>query len=320
MSCFIDVADHVVPSAVDFWEPVVVPRAQIEAEVARLAAGLPPADGRRESLIVHPHATPGNGLAPGIRVTLSVLRPGESTEPIRDNSTQVSFCIAGGGTALIGDRKIDFGRHHVCNHPAWTTYSYANYTDATQVRLTYSNSALLDCLGVHLVEKKPADSCSAIAAGTETALAQPPDVDTEGLHWPRIQLEQNLEVPTPLGGTVPRRRQRVLPNQVTALTDDAAPNFFATMIIRPPGSVDQPHQNASAAISYYLRGSGHSLVGGKRYDWSAGDLMFSAPGWAVQYHASGPDEHVYELAVRDQPFHQALQSALRYGLPGMQSM
>jgi gentisate 1,2-dioxygenase len=47
----------------------------------------------------------------------------------------------------------------------------------------------------------------------------------------------------------------------------------------------------------------------KRYDWKAGDLMLSAPGWAVHNHASN-DEAVYELTIQDQPLNIMMESLL----------
>ena len=67
----------------DLWEPVIVTREEIAREAERLADLPRPANGRRESLFVHPRATaPGLGFAPGIRVTLSVLKPGERSEQV----------------------------------------------------------------------------------------------------------------------------------------------------------------------------------------------------------------------------------------------
>src|SRR5260221_12938823 len=78
------------------WAPVIITRAQIDAEIGRLAEGPPPADGRRSALIVHPKSNPRSpGLAPGIQVVLTVLWPGERTAPFRHNATEVSFCIRG---------------------------------------------------------------------------------------------------------------------------------------------------------------------------------------------------------------------------------
>ncbi|MDX2169557.1 MAG: hypothetical protein SF182_20985, partial [Deltaproteobacteria bacterium] len=89
--------------AIDLWPALVIPRADIDAEIARLAALPAPANGRRRALIVHPRATaPGLGLAPGIQVALQVLKPGERSAPLRHNSTLVDFCIAGSGVATVG--------------------------------------------------------------------------------------------------------------------------------------------------------------------------------------------------------------------------
>jgi len=50
-------------------------------------------------------------------------------------------------------------------------------------------------------------------------------------------------------------------------------------------------------------------VEGKMYEWKAGDLMLSAPGWGVHNHASY-DEPVYELTVQDQPLNIYMESLL----------
>jgi gentisate 1,2-dioxygenase len=356
MSRFVDITGQPRHHDLDWWEPVVIRRAEIEAEAARLAALPAPADGRRESLIVHPRAeAPGLGLAPGIRVTLSVLMPGERTRPIRHNSTQLSFCIEGGGHSVVAGRRIGFERYDVWNQPSYSTYWHVNDTDEAQVRLTYSNAALLEALGVHLVDEEPdagssvdgqaaereavvgeAVEAAAASGAGETAdddpsrtspfgtfelgegawlmpyerLINPPAVVSAPLHWPWHEVRAHLDKLVALGESYRGRRLYLLYNPVTGRTNGTTPNFFATMTIRPPGIIDRPHRHVSAAINYYFHGSGRSIVAGKRYEWEAGDLMLSAPGWAIHHHASGPDDHVYELTVQDQPFHLALESLL----------
>jgi gentisate 1,2-dioxygenase len=44
MSLFVDVTDRPAP-ALDFWEPIVIPRAEIEAEADRLSQLDPPVSG-----------------------------------------------------------------------------------------------------------------------------------------------------------------------------------------------------------------------------------------------------------------------------------
>ncbi|MEZ0353720.1 cupin domain-containing protein [Mycobacterium sp. pR1184] len=334
MSLFVDVSDRPAPTQLDFWDPVLITKAEIDAEVERLSRQPRPSNGRREALIVHPKATaPGNGLAPGIRVTLSVLLPGESSAPSRHNATQVSFCIDGSGTAVVGDKKFSFGQYDVWNHPSWTTFQHINDTDSVQVRLSYSNAALLDQLGVYLVEDNPLEELPS-APNEESGerkqspfgvfqltdegawlmpyekLISPPNVESPALYWPWQRVKDNLDKLTALGAEYRGRRLYLLYNPATGRTNGTTPNFFATITIRPPKIIDRPHRHVSAAINYYFHGRGHSLVNGKRYDWEAGDLMLSAPGWAVHHHASGPDEHVHELTIQDQPFHIALESLL----------
>ena len=72
---FMDVTGQPAPS-LNLWPSVVIPKEDIDAEIERLAALPPPINGRRRSLVVHPMADTGRGLAPGIQVSIDVLKPG----------------------------------------------------------------------------------------------------------------------------------------------------------------------------------------------------------------------------------------------------
>ncbi len=330
---FVDQTNHT-HELPEFWESIVVTKEQIDAEIERLASIDRPADGRRQSLIVHPRATaPGLGLAPGIQVTLSVLKPGESTAPVRHNSTQVNFCIRGGGHTKIAGKQIHFGQYHVWNHPSYMAYTHHNDTDDLQVRLTYSNAALLEKMNVHIVEENPpVVEAVTVEEGADDPrrkspfgtfqlndegswmmpyeiLINPPSVESKALHWPWEEVKEHLDKLTALGKDYIGRRLYLLYNPMTGRSNGTTPNFFATMTVRPPKIVDRPHRHVSAAINYYFSGSGRSTVEGKVVEWKAGDLMLSAPGWAVHNHASY-DEPVYELTVQDQPLNIMMESLL----------
>jgi gentisate 1,2-dioxygenase len=322
------------------WPALVVPRAAIEAEIERLTALPAPANGRRSALIVHPRARePGLGLAPGIRVSLNVLRPGERTRPIRHNSTQVEFCIRGGGRVMVGPQTIDFDRYDVWNTPSMAPYAVQNDRDELQVRLTYSNAALLEMMNVHVMEEEavlaemgpdrgagpllsPAPFAEPLT-GEEGALRltddaylmtyeqliNPRPVQSRPLHWPWKLVKARLDELVALGDEYRGRRLYLLFNPATGRTNGTTHSFFATITIRPPRIVDRPHRHTSAAINYYFAGRGHSTVEGERFEWRAGDLMFSAPGWGVHNHASH-DEPVYELTIQDSPLNIAMESLL----------
>lgn len=315
------------------WPPVVIRAAEIAAEAERLSAIPRPDDGRRMSWIVHPLAEqPGLGLAPGIRVSLEVLLPGERTSPIRHNSSQVCFCIEGGGFSVVGQQKIPFGRYDVWTTPALTTYVHENDTAERQVRLTYSNAPLLEKIKVHFVDEQPPEQSPVQARGEEEEaphpvahvfpmteggpmlmsyerLINPPVVEQAPIHWPWPQVKEQLDKLTALGPAYRGRRLYLMYNPATGRTNGTTNNFFATMTVRPPKIVDRPHRHASAAINYFFSGSGYSRVAGRRYEWSAGDLMLTAPGWSIHNHASN-DEPVYELTIQDSPLHLAMDSLM----------
>jgi gentisate 1,2-dioxygenase len=320
----------------ELWPALVIPRAAIESEIARLAAVPAPANGRRSALIVHPCAqAPGLGLAPGIQVTLDVLKPGERTQPMSHNSTAISFCIRGGGVAFVGSKRFSVERYDVWNVPSMTTYRHANDRDDLQVRLTYSNAALLEKMNVHVVEEGveaeaqgDGGAATAVRARSEARretkiialpdgallmpyeqLIDPPRIASEALHWPWQLVKEQLDRLQSLGASYVGRRLYLLFNPATGRTNGTTPSFFATITIRPPRIVDRPHRHTSAAINYYFAGGGHSVVEGHRYEWNAGDLMFSAPGWGVHNHAAH-DEPVYELTIQDSPLNIAMESLL----------
>jgi gentisate 1,2-dioxygenase len=319
------------------WEPVVITGEQIAAEIARLSDLPCPANGRRRSYIRHPSNRRSNGLAPGIEVALDVLLPGEETVIFRQNSTQVNFVIRGRGEGEIDGRRFSTDLHDVWNTPSMRIYRHRNTGTVPYVRLTYSNGALLDMMNVHVIEENPAPVIRAVKdeAAHDPAeaarrsspfgtfqlndggawmmpyerLINPPSVVSPALFWPWQEVKQHLDKLEALGKDYIGRRLYLLYNPMTGRANGTTPNFFATMTVRPPKIVDRPHRHSSAAVNYYFSGSGRSTVEGKVYEWKAGDLMLSAPGWATHNHASY-DEPVYELTIQDQPLNIMMESLL----------
>lgn len=346
---FIDRTGYRSPEGLDLWEPIIISKEEIDGEVARLADLPRPENGRRQSLIVHPRWQElgvGPGLNPGVRVTLEVLKPGEQTAPVRHNSTQVNFCIRGEGHSIVNGKKIGFSEYDVYNFPSMGTYWHVNDSKGLHVRLTYSNAPLLEKMNVHIVDEDPPPMMELVGQAEERAreegerareasqdptasspygtfqlnddgawlmpyetLINPESVESRALHWPWRDVKKELDKLTALGPKYRGRRLYLLFNPMTTRFNGTTPNFFATMTVRPPKIVDRPHRHVSSAINYYFHGSGRSTVEGKVYEWKAGDLMLSAPGWGVHNHASY-DEAVYELTVQDQPLNIFMESLL----------
>src|SRR5690606_3932634 len=123
---FVDVSG-VAPRPQEQWDPVLIPKGDIDRELERLIAAPRPANGRRASLIVHPRATgPVLGLTPGTDVTINVVNPGESTLNLRKNSNMLEICIQGSGVAIVNGRELRISKWDVWNTPSMQVHSYRN--------------------------------------------------------------------------------------------------------------------------------------------------------------------------------------------------
>src|SRR5216684_3668868 len=149
--------------------PVVIKKRAIDAEIERLANLSAPANGRRESRVAHPQTGIGDGLAYTIAVSVCVLKPGESTQPVRHNASLVDFCIRGGGHTNIDGNRIDYQQYDVWTTPPWSIYQHFNDTNELQVRLSYSNAPLLEKLNVYILDENPEATAEIAPAPIEEA-------------------------------------------------------------------------------------------------------------------------------------------------------
>lgn len=128
----------------------MISAAEIEAAFGALEAGYPDDRGRREMLIVHPQAPRGvRGLTPATQVSLGVLLPGESTVPIRADTTGLSMCLKGNGAIEIGTRIMTVGIRDVWTKPSMSMEVLSNNGTTTFRYLRYTNAALLEAISAY---------------------------------------------------------------------------------------------------------------------------------------------------------------------------
>jgi gentisate 1,2-dioxygenase len=325
------------PATPNPWPPLKVSASEIEEEIHRLVDEAPGPGGRRAATIVHPLATePGLGLAPGVDVTIEVLKPGEQTVPLRRNSSQVEIAIHGCGTVQAGGRAIELGELDVCTIPSMKPYFHRNTGRDNWVRLSYSNAPLLTKLGVDYAEQLTGGSAESSAppesrsAGGNYTRENAPDfvvsdsgaklrgyeflvdiepIPNDALHWPWAEVSQHLSSRVGDG----KRSIMALYNPATGRRQGATHSFFVTAARMPPGTparrVGRGHRHSSVAINYHFAGAGTSIVDGEEIDWVAGDLLLSAPGWREHSHHPGP-EGFGIFTVQDHPLQIAMESLI----------
>ena len=325
----------------EMWQPIVVPKATIIAEIERLADEPKPGNGRRASLVVHPQSTaPGLGFAPGVDVTISVLKPGERTIPVRRNSNQVEIVVGGSGNVHIGTQAFGVERNDIWNVPAMQAYWYENAGSELWARISYSNAPLLEKLGAHYFEEnlRPVaideDERRAVTRKRQTARESAPDfevtlegarlrgyeflvdievVDSKAILWPWKAVQPHLRS----SGNLDARRILLLYNPATERRNGTTHSFFATLAgsepnAHMPSAQGRGHRHTSASINYYFLGNGgSSIVNGVEFAWGAGDLMLSAPAWSehANYQRTSPVGNT-TLTIQDHPLQIGMESLI----------
>jgi gentisate 1,2-dioxygenase len=83
------------------------------------------------------------------------------------------------------------------------------------------------------------------------------------------------------------------------------PTIDASIHLLPAGHRTRAHRHTTNTIYHVAEGSGHSIVGGVRFDWQRSDT-FCVPNWCWHEHAAGSDGDAVLFAASDAPILQAL--------------
>ena len=326
------------PRANDLWPVAIMSGADIRAELARQAQGQCGEDGRRESLVVHPRSGSSRGLAPGLDVTFGVLLPGESTRPRRRNAVDFAIGLEGQGHVMIGDVTHQIGFRDAWTTPAMKPLTIANRGKDPFHYLVYSDASLLQRIEVYYEEFNPPlprtdDDILAGSPGDGAPrrvkdlrppvplqegggqlmsyehLVDPDFSDSLPIMWRWNEVSAHADEVRGLGAEYSGRPLFCLYNPATGPRNGTTSTMFATWAFYPSNKIDTAHRHSSAAINYIAEGTGWSIVNGERVEWSAGDIMLSAPGWAPHGHASGSEGAVI-LTVQDHPLQIAAESLI----------
>jgi gentisate 1,2-dioxygenase len=68
-----------------------------------------------------------------------------------------------------------------------------------------------------------------------------------------------------------------------------------------PGAHSQKHGHMNSAVFYVLKGRGHDIHDGRRFDWKAGDLMIVENGCVHQHFNDDPDNEALLMVFKAKP-------------------
>ena len=305
------------------WPALKVPREQIEAEIARLA-GLPtPSDGVRRSLVVHP-SSKFRGLTPTIRAAIEVVLPGERTPHVTRSSSCVELCIGGAGIAEVDGVRFDVSKHDTWTVPNLTARQYEASGSEPFVRLVFSDEPLLEYLAAHYVNdgyRAAADGVEHVresladyaypmpsgggALKTYAGLMDPEVIRHHPKCWKWDEVKAYLDG---LDKSGPDYRSAIIAllwdestgrvnGSTNTLTAFISGGYDPTWV-EGKYRMARSHRPSMAAINYAFAGDWQTVVEGQTIRWGAGDLVLTAPAWALHTNGSS-SQQPYTFAMQD---------------------
>jgi gentisate 1,2-dioxygenase len=292
------------------------PWSVLEPIVTESTQAVPVGDERRALQLFNPGlggrwATTNNLIA-----AVQVLLPGEVARAHRHTPTAIRFIIEGKGayTAVDGE-KIYMEPGDLVLTPSWSWHDHGNETkerivwmDGLDIPLIASLEAMF--FQFYSAEKVPASQPANASKQLyghgqlnptwvkEKSNASPLLLYSWTETWKALDALRSFDG-SPFDGISLEYRHPQTGGPVM-------PTMSCRVQLLRPGEHTKAHRHTGSAAYHVVKGSGMTIIDGKRFDWRKGDI-FVLPPWAMHEHANGSrNEDAVLFSIQDAPVLTAL--------------
>jgi gentisate 1,2-dioxygenase len=85
---------------------------------------------------------------------LRLVRPGESTQPVRRTSVGILHVVRGSGATVVGDRRFEWDTGDAIVVPNWTWHHHESRSSDDAILFSMSDQPLLEPLGLYREERR----------------------------------------------------------------------------------------------------------------------------------------------------------------------
>lgn len=291
--------------------------AGVLAELARRALRLIPVErgGERRVLSL---GNPGLGGLPYAAGTLwgaiQCLGPGETAPAHRHSPGAIRFILSGDGVATTVDGDVcDMHPGDLILTPSWNWHDHSSASDGPMLWFDGLDLPMIEALDAVFFEPYPDfrqpdtephnRSEAAAGPGPRYVPGSVRDVLTDDhspllvYRWP--DTDKELTRLAAESGEPMVSLEYVNPDTGASVM----PTLNCGMHRLTPGARTLPVRRTGNSVFVVYQGAGTSVIDGRRFDWSAGD-MFVVPSWAAAEHASGEGADLFSIG--DSPVLRAL--------------
>jgi gentisate 1,2-dioxygenase len=314
-----------VANKIEPWEPVSesVPMLwQYQALRPKVLRALelvtPEQAGRRVVYLANPGRTDVTAAVGWLYSGLQVMGPGECASSHRHSASALRFILEGSGAFTnVDGHKMTLGRNDFVLTPNGTWHEHGVAEDGTVcIWQDGLDIPLMNALEANFYEVHPelqqavtytVDDSTATWAG---AGLRPAGVEWQKRYSPLLKYEW-----APTYEALQRYAKAsdgslydgILMDYVNP--DTGGPVMMtmgASMQMLRPGEHSKAHRQVGSFLYTVAKGSGFSIINGKRFDWQERDI-FAVPSWAFHEHANGSaSEDACLFAFHDLPVMRAL--------------
>ncbi|PWE34388.1 NADPH dehydrogenase [Maritimibacter sp. 55A14] len=314
-----------VANKIEPWEPqsssvpMIWRYTDLRAHVLRSVELVTPEKaGRRVVYLNNPGRSDVAAAVGWIYAGLQVMHPGEQASAHRHSASAIRFIMEGRGAYTVVDgHKMTLNANDFVLTPNGTWHEHAVACDGTPcIWQDGLDIPLVNALEANFYEVHP-DLTQAVAHPVDdmTAIWGNPGLRPGGGAWdkgysPMFKYEwdrtyEALEAHAAASDGSPF--DGILMQYMNPVTSGPVMQTLgASMQMLRPGEATQAHRHTGSFLYQVCKGSGHSVIDGRRFDWQERDI-FCVPSWAWHEHANGSEtEDACLFCLNDLPVMQAL--------------
>jgi len=288
----------------------------IEAMVRESGEAVPVGEERRALQLFNPGLGGQWATTNTMIAAVQLLLPGETARAHRHTPTAIRFIMEGKGayTAVDGER-VYMAPGDLVLTPSWAWHDHGNETSEPVVWMDGLDVPLVQFMNAMFFQmhearefplSKPHNASAKLHGGSgvsPTWIKERPRSSPLLLYgweqtWSALQAMREADG-DPHDGialeyTHPQTGGPVLPTMACWI-----------QMLRP-GERLRPHRHTGSAVYYVVRGTGETIIDGRRFAWGTGDIL-ALPSWALHQHANlSPREPAVLFSIQDRPVLEAL--------------
>lgn len=274
--------------------------------------------GRRVVYLDNPGRSDVAAAVGWIYAGLQVMNPGERASAHRHSASAIRFIMEGEGAYTIVDgHKMTLGRNDFVLTPNGTWHEHG--VEASGSPCIWQDGLdipLVNALEANFYEVHPQLTQTVDYVTDDMSLAWGnPGLTPSGGAWekgysPLFKYEwaPTYAALTRYAGTTPGSPfDGILMDYVNPATNGPVMQTMgASMQMLRPGEHTRAHRHTGSFLYHVAKGSGHSVIGGRRFDWTERDI-FCVPSWTWHEHANASaTEDACLFCLNDLPVMRAL--------------